>query len=249
MNFPQDAHIDRLITAISEDLQGTVDAEERGPIDNIIPEIRSLPENKPLWNSAIEQIVSEGRFQGLEWWALLEHLISSSELKPPQLGRLIEQRVETGDFTDPHERAMVFSLLSTLGMPATTRTLMNDFDLRETVPTIWMDLLLAGIPRAIDAQDILLDLVRRRRVTTMDLMSRLNDIRAMGGNALGSWLRRLRSCIPVDDLTFFDGIIDDAFGRPKNVESSDSQLKGLALFIARTPLKASFARMPRGCLA
>jgi hypothetical protein len=202
-----------ILKALEKDVRGVVDPEDRSALDFLITDLQNTPAaHRAPWIDAIPHIVRAKGFQDKKFWAALERLVVLGGLQSDALGTTLEELLAAKLVTDSSARAIVYSLLDLCGMAPTAATISADEKLRAENRLLWLDLIIARLPRIEDAQQLILDAVADGHFSVDDFRLRLSEMRTLGGKRLGDWIRLFRSTLDSSQHAEFDELVDIAFG-------------------------------------
>jgi hypothetical protein len=202
-------HLHRLLR---EDAAGVTNDEGRSQLDFRITELQTAPETvRAAWRKALLKLLTSVGDVPKGWWSSLERFVVLSQLSSSNVGELIEAATSKTK-VPPTERANLYALLDACGKPPLAATVAADTELKCTDPLRWLDLMLARVPTAKDAQVLVIDAARNGYFSVPQFVQRLDQMRAIGGAHMREWLETLRKVLRSSDQPAFDHIVGATFG-------------------------------------
>jgi hypothetical protein len=142
-----------ILKALDKDIRGIVDSEGRSALDFLITDLQntSATHRKP-WIEAVSHIIRTKDFREVTVWSALERLVVFGGLQSATLGVALEEVLAARQVPHSSARAIIYSLLDLCGMAPTAATISSDEQLRSEHRLLWLDLMIARVPRIEDAQ-------------------------------------------------------------------------------------------------
>jgi hypothetical protein len=205
--------VPKLLKALAKDLSGVVDSEGRSELDFLIIDLQDMPASRRSeWTEAVARIIRTKSLSDSFSWKAIERLVVLGGLQSSAVGVALEEALAARIVTDSRARAIAYSILDLCGMAPSAATIGADKQLRIENRLLWLDLMISRVPRLEDAQQIILDAVSDRQFNTENFWQRISEMRNIGGQRLGDWIRMFRAKIDPSEWDSFDSLVDEAFG-------------------------------------
>lgn len=191
--------------AIESHASGKVDSEQRSPLDTLLDQIRSTPERE-AWGAALAQLVKRSTRWTAKHWRAVEYIVVFADLATPLLLTHVEDQLRNHQIADPVARGSAYALLSHSDRPVAVSELANDFQLKSSMPLLWLDLVLPLLTHN-DQRQIILDAVKSRALSVAEMVPRFTELRLAGGSRLGVWLQTLKEALPASERPTFASLV------------------------------------------